>query len=171
MCQSFGASACFDYHVPTCGADIRAHTGNSLTHALDCIADAATMDMCYQAIGSLGSGGGDGGGGTYVALKPVATTVKYTRRDVRADWVMAETVLGVPAQHSSTGAGRPSSREHRIFGPRLFALVEQLLRQGRMKNHPLEIRQGGLADIPNGVEDLRAGKVRAKKLVLPLISV
>jgi aspyridone synthetase trans-acting enoyl reductase len=118
--------------------------------------------MCYKAIGSSG--------GKYVSLKPVVTTVKYTRRDVRAGWVMAETAIGVPARHTDT-VGRQSSSEHRIFGRQLFAFIEELLQEKKIKNHPLEIREGGLGSIPHGVEDLRAGHVRAKKVVLPLIAV
>ncbi|RYP05478.1 hypothetical protein DL765_009827 [Monosporascus sp. GIB2] len=158
VCELYGASACFDYHSPTCGADIRGHTNNNLKHVLDCIADADTMNMCYKAIGSSG--------GTYTALKPVVTSVKYSRRDVRADWVMIETVLGVSAEHGTIG--RPSSKEHQVFGSRLFSLVEQLLQDGSLRPHPLDVRDGGLANIPEGVEHLRAGNVRGKKLVVPL---
>ncbi|TPX13569.1 uncharacterized protein E0L32_006040 [Thyridium curvatum] len=160
LCESYGASACFDYHSPTCGADIRAHTNNNLAHVLDCIADDETMNMCYKAIGSSG--------GIYTALRPVVTTVKYTRRDIRADWVMVETVLGVSAQHGSIG--RPSSKEHQIFGSRLFAVIEQLLQDGRIKHHPVDVKDGGLANIPTELERLRAGDVRARKIVMPLIA-
>lgn len=160
LCESYGASACFDYHSPTCGADIRAHTNNNLAHVLDCIADDETMNMCYKAIGSSG--------GIYTALRPVVTTVKYTRRDIRADWVMVETVLGVSAQHGSIG--RPSSKEHQIFGSRLFAVIEQLLQDGSIKHHPVDVKDGGLANIPTELERLRAGDVRARKIVMPLIA-
>ena len=158
LCESYGASACFDYHSPTCGADIRVHTNNKLAHVLDCIADADTMTMCYKAIGPSG--------GKYAALKPIVTSVKYTRRDVYANWVMVETVLGVSAQHGIIG--RHQSKEHQVFGSRLFPLVEQLLQDGSIKPHPLDIRDGGLANIPNVVEHLRSGNVRARKLVVPL---
>ncbi|POR35117.1 hypothetical protein TPAR_04686 [Tolypocladium paradoxum] len=94
LCESFGAAACFDYHSPTCGADIRVHTDNSLRHVLDCVTDAVTMKMCYEAIGSSG--------GTYIALEAITTTVKYTRRDVRADWLMAPSVLGAPVDRMGT---------------------------------------------------------------------
>ncbi|KAH6708482.1 enoyl reductase [Verticillium dahliae] len=159
LCESFGASACFDYHSPTCGADIRLHTDNTLAHVLDCVTDAATMAMCYEAIGAQG--------GAYVALEPTTNTVKYTRRDVRADWVMANTLLGDPCTLDGV-YGRPAAPEHRLFAGRLFRLAERWLRDGDIWNHPLEIRHPGLESVGPGLQDLRAGIIRGKKLVVPL---
>lgn len=41
--------------------------------------------MCYEAIGNCG--------GRYIALDPVSTHIKYTRRDVLADWIIAITMF------------------------------------------------------------------------------
>lgn len=116
--------------------------------------------MCYEAIGSSG--------GKYVALEAITPLVKYTRRDVRADWLMAPTIMGTPVEIPGT-YGRPSTPEHRIFGVELFLLADKLLKEGRIKNHPLEVREGGLASIPTYVNDLRVGNVRAKRQVVPLV--
>lgn len=120
------------------------------------------MRMCYEAIGSSG--------GRYVALEAIPLLVKYTRRDVSADWLMAPTIMGTPVEIPGT-YGRPSTPEHRKFGTQLFLLADQLLAEGRIKNHPLQVREGGLANIPTYVNDLRVGNVRAKRQVVPLISV
>lgn len=86
LCREYGAAACFDNHSPACGADIRVHTDNSLLYALDCIADDVTMKMCYEAIGS-----GSGSSYYFGLQKPAnAIAVKYTRRDVLADWTLAD---------------------------------------------------------------------------------
>lgn len=161
LCESYGAVACFDYNSATCGADIREYTANSLTSVFDCVTDATTMRMCYAAIGSSG--------GQYVALEPISPLIKYTRRDVRADWLMAPTVLGTPVELPGS-YGRPSTPEHRRFASELFLLAEKLLQEGEIRNHPLEIRDGGLASIPRYVNDLRVGKVRAKRQVVPLLA-
>jgi aspyridone synthetase trans-acting enoyl reductase len=127
---------------------------------LDCVTDAAaTMKMCYEAIGAQG--------GTYIALEPTTNTVKYTRRDVRADWVMANTLLGDPCELEGI-YGRPGAPEHRLFAGRLFRLAERWLREGKISNHPLEIRDEGLESVDPGLQDLRAGIIRGKKLVVPL---
>ncbi|KAI1173368.1 GroES-like protein [Nemania sp. FL0916] len=160
LCESYGAAACFDYHSAACGADIRVHTDNSLRYVLDCVTDAATMKMCYEAIGSSG--------GSYIALETIATTVKYTRRDVHADWFLADAIMGDGVNMAGT-YGRPPSPEHRQFGKHLFALAEIWLRDGRVRHHPLEIQDGGLANIPKALDDMKLGKVHAKKLVMPLL--
>ncbi|KAM0214623.1 hypothetical protein ACHAQD_008724 [Fusarium lateritium] len=159
LCESFGAEICFDYRSPTCGADIRVQAGNKLRHVLDCVVDTSTMKMNYDAIGSSG--------GAYVALESIPTDIKYTRRDVRANWLMAPSILGTRV--NKKGAyGRPCNPQHRQFGIYLFALAEKWLQDGSIKHHPLEIREGGLGSICEGINDLRIGTVHAKKLVYPL---
>jgi hypothetical protein len=160
LCESYGAAACFDYRSSDCGADIREYTANSLVSVFDCVTDPSTMRMCYEAIGSSG--------GKYIALEAITTLVKYTRRDVRADWLMAPTITGMPVVIPGT-YGRPSTPEHRAFGVDLFLLADELLKEGKIRNHPLEIREGGLASIPKYVNDLRVGNVRAKRQVVPLV--
>ncbi|KLU91669.1 hypothetical protein MAPG_10187 [Magnaporthiopsis poae ATCC 64411] len=64
--------------------------------------------------------------------------------------------------------GRPATPEHRRFAARLFVLAERWLREGRVRNHPLEIREGGLESVDAGLADLRAGMIRGKKIVVPL---
>jgi aspyridone synthetase trans-acting enoyl reductase len=117
------------------------------------------MKMCYEAIGSSG--------GRYIALETIATTVKYTRRDVRADWFLADAIMGDGVPMAGT-YGRPPSPEHRQFGKRLFALAENWLRDGSIRHHPLKIQDGGLVNIPKAIDDLKLGNLHAKKLVLPL---
>lgn len=136
------------------------HTDNSLRYVLDCVTDAATMKMSYEAIGSSG--------GSYIALETLATTVKYTRRDVRADWFLADAIMG-DGVHMTGTYGRPPSPEHRRFGKQFFALAENWLHEGSIRCHPLEVRPGGLANVPNVIDDMKLGKVKAKKLVMPLL--
>ncbi|MCJ1287779.1 hypothetical protein MMC26_007131 [Xylographa opegraphella] len=160
LCESYGATACFDYHSSACGADIRVHTDSSLRYVLDCVADAGTMKMCYEAIGSSG--------GSYIALETIATTVKYTRRDVRADWFLASAIMG-DGSHMTGTYGRPPSPEHRQFGKQLFALAENWLHDGSIRHHPLEIQDGGFANMHVAMDDMKRGKVHAKKVVVPLL--
>ncbi|KAL4881199.1 GroES-like protein [Aspergillus karnatakaensis] len=161
LCKSYGAAACFDYHSPACGPDIRVHTGDKLRYVLDCVTDASTMKMCYAAIGSSG--------GSYIALETIATTVKYTRRDVRADWILADAIMGNGVNMAGT-YGRPPSLEDRQFGKGLFALAEEWLNEGSIKHHPLEIRDGGLEKLADVLDELKSGQVHGKKLVMPLLA-
>lgn len=159
LCKSFGATACFDYHSTTCAADIRSHTNNTLAHVLDCVTDASTMSLCYEAIGAQG--------GSYIALEPTANTVKYKRRDIRADWIMANTLLGDACKLPGV-YGRASTSRHREFSGILYKQAECWLREDKIRNHPIYICDDGLASIPSGLRDLQAGVVKGKKLVVPL---
>ncbi|KAJ3496491.1 hypothetical protein NLG97_g2617 [Lecanicillium saksenae] len=159
LCKSFGATACFDYHSTTCGADIRSHTDNKLGLVLDCVTDANTMSLCYEAMGAQG--------GSYIALEPIASTVKYTRRDIRADWVMANTLLGGTCSLAGV-YGRPSTLRHREFASNFYTLAEGFLNDAKIRNHPIRVLDGGLANINNGLQELRTGTVKGRKLVVPV---
>ncbi|KAI1824107.1 GroES-like protein [Xylaria intraflava] len=159
MVKERGAIATFDYRSPTCGIEIRNFTNNELAHVLDCVTAAETMKMCYEAIGT--------NGGSYIALDPFATHVQYSRRDIVAKWVMIYSLFGKPVKLKGV-YGRPATPADRQFARAWFALAEQLIEDGRLKAHPIEIRSGGLAGTVNGIEDLRKGRVKARKLVYPL---
>ncbi|KAK4107227.1 GroES-like protein [Canariomyces notabilis] len=159
LVRSLGAVATLDYRSPTCGADIRSLTGNSLTRVLDCVTSAETMAMCYSAIGSKG--------GRYVALDPVSTHVKYTRRDVSADWPMALAIFGHPVRLAGV-YGRPATPALRGLGARIFCMAEALIERGELRGPPFQVRKGGLAAVDRGIEDLRKGRAKGEKLVYPL---
>ncbi|KAI0975860.1 GroES-like protein [Xylaria arbuscula] len=159
LCESYGAAACFDYHSPACGAEIRVYADNNLRYVLDCVTDATNMKMCYEAIGASG--------GNYIALETLTTPVKYTRRDVHADWFLADCIMG-DGVHMTGTYGRPPSPEHRDFGKLLFEMAERWLQEGHVRHHPLSVQEGGLAGIPTLLDDIKLGKVHASKLVMPL---
>jgi aspyridone synthetase trans-acting enoyl reductase len=159
LCESYGATACFDYHSPACGADIRAYTDDNLKYILDCVTDTATMEMCYKSMGTPG--------GRYIALENIATIVKYTRRDIHADWFLASTITG-DGVHMSGAYGRPPSPEHRRFGKDLFLRAETWLQNGDIRHHPVDIREGGLGNLAEAMDGMRSGRIHAKKLVVSL---
>ncbi|KAI9655972.1 MAG: putative secondary metabolism biosynthetic enzyme [Bathelium mastoideum] len=159
LVKSLGAEKVFDYHSPSSGSDIRTYTNDSLAHVFDCVTDAETMKMCYDTIGASG--------GKYVALDPFVTRIQYSRRDVQADWLMIYSLFGNPVRLAGV-YGRPARPQDREFASRLFPMAETLLSQGLLKPHPMEIRTGGLKSVACGIDDLRAGRVRARKLVYPM---
>ncbi|KAJ0124366.1 Enoyl reductase LovC [Diaporthe amygdali] len=161
LVRSLGAVATFDYRAPTCGADIRRFTEGRLAHVLDCapsVEGTESMRMCYAAIGPKG--------GRYVALNPISTLVKYTRRDVSADWLMAVAMFGETV--SLPGVyGRPARPELRTLAARIFRTAEMLISQGLLTEPRFQIRAGGLGAVGQGVEELRRG-LTGGKLVFPL---
>ena len=143
--QSLGAIACFDYHSATVSKDIRDFTKNRLSKALDCITDSASMSICYDVLGKHG--------GKYVGLDqfPIRS---HNRRDVRPEWIVAWTVSGeaIRWQRPYSRAPRP---KHKIFGQKWNVVAQKMLDSGMIQPHPINVREGGLVAIPDGVNLLR----------------
>lgn len=106
LVKALGAEEAFDYHSATCGSDIRSYTKNTLAHALNCITESNTTKICYEAIGTAG--------GKYVALDPYSAVIKYTRRNVKAEWLMAFSLFGKPVRLAGV-YGRPARPKDREF--------------------------------------------------------
>jgi aspyridone synthetase trans-acting enoyl reductase len=159
MVRSLGAVATFDYNLPNCGIEIRSFTGDTLTRALDCVTTSQTMSMCYEAISSKG--------GRYISLDPYSTHVKYKRRDVSADSVMAMSMTGNRV-HLPGVYGRPAMPALRGLASRVFCMAEELMSEGVLRGPPFQIRSGGLASVGKGIEDLRKGLAKGEKLVYSL---
>jgi NADPH:quinone reductase-like Zn-dependent oxidoreductase len=155
LVKSYGAEAVFDYHSPTCSADIRAYTKKSLKYVLDCISEPETMQFCYACIGRTG--------GKYTSLEPYAESL-HTRPTVRPDWVLGPTLSGKPI-----GWGPPFEREGdaevRKFAEKWFKTAQQLLDEGKLKLHPLRLMPGGFQGVLDGMDMLRKKQVSGEKLV------
>lgn len=156
MLLALGAVETFDYHNASCGMEIRNYTQNSLEFVVDCVTQAESMKLCYEAIGPKG--------GRYIGLDPIFTRIQYTRREVKADWIMGPTFFGEAVKLAGT-YGRPARPQDRLFTTQLFSTVEKMLVAGTLKPHPVELRSGGLSAVTKGIEDLRMGRVSARKLV------
>lgn len=155
-----GAAATFDYKSPTCGAEIREHTGDQLAMALDCFTDSSSMAICYEALGSAG--------GRYVALDwfPLRG---HTRRSVVPDWVCTYTQFG----HDIAWAPpyRLDARDaDRLCAEAWYVVAQRLLDEGRIEAHPKEVRGGGLGAVGQGMEEVRRGLVKGIKLVYSVAS-
>lgn len=154
-----GALATFDYRTPNCGSDIHEHTGGQLSLALDCITDTASMALCYEALGPAG--------GQYVALDSFPLR-GHTRRSVRPDWVCTYTQFGDPVAWAApyNFDARPGDRR---CAEAWYAVAQRLLDEELLEPHPKEERSGGLAAVAKGMDEVRKGQVKGKKLVYPLV--
>jgi hypothetical protein len=113
---------------------------------------------CFSAIGR--------GGGRYVSLDPFAVHAA-SRKTVKTDWVLGPSIFGDgstwPAPY-----GRTSDDDIRKFGAELFTLTQRLIEEGRLRNHPLRVIEGGMDAIVEGMEIVRSGKLSAEKIVVKL---
>ncbi|KZM27894.1 uncharacterized protein EKO05_0006734 [Ascochyta rabiei] len=156
--RELGASATFDYSSPDCGTEILEHTAGSLTLALDCISNMASMETCYKALGPAG--------GRYLALDPFPIR-GHTRRSVEPDWICAYTQFGhaIPWAPPFDLDARLDDREG---AETWYPLAQVLLNKGLLVPQPLELRPGGLDAIGEAMYQVRKGQIKGKKLVVQL---
>lgn len=153
----FGAEKVFDYHSPTCAADIREYTSNELAYALDCVTQADTTQMCYSALGRAG--------GRYVALEPFRDQVAKTRAlTVKPTWVMVLDIFGDEV-HLEGEYHRDANAENREAGTELFAAVQKCMDSGLIQAHPVKAGKGGWQGVVQGVETIRKQPLSGQKLV------
>jgi hypothetical protein len=67
------------------------------------------------------------------------------------------------------GRETPASEEDFNFMKTFIAISEKLVADGKIKPHNVDVREGGLEGVLRGLEDMKAGKISANKLVYKLI--
>lgn len=117
------------------------------------------MNICYGALGAEG--------GRYVGLDQFQIR-NHNRRDVRPEWILAWTVSGEAIRWQRPYARSPRPK-HKVFGLKWNPVAQKLLDSGLIETHPMDVRKGGLAAIPEGVDALRKGKTDGKKLVYSIV--
>ncbi len=158
--EEYGAEKAFDYHSPTCAEDIRAYTKNSLEFALDIISAARSIRHCYAAIGR--------GGGKYAGMELLPADLMATmRKTVKSNWVMGPEVSGMELDLPGDYYRKANPELHIWFQgyiKRLAALYES----GQLRTHPMQVKEGGLAKVIDGLGALQRKEVSASRLIYPL---
>ncbi|KAI9694880.1 MAG: hypothetical protein M1822_000496 [Bathelium mastoideum] len=167
-CQSLGATHCFDYNSPSCGADIRAHTNDSLFYAFDCISEGPSPQICCDALSTTTAPAShphpprDGGKPLYSALLPVSD---FPRDDVTHAYTLAYSAIGEYFTMGPGGREFAASEEDKEYQERFWEVATALVAEGKIAPHEKDTRQGGLQGILEGLDDLRNGRVSGKKVV------
>jgi aspyridone synthetase trans-acting enoyl reductase len=100
----------------------------------------------------------------YVSLDPFPIR-GHTRRSIHPSWIIAFTVLDTPVnwQYPFQREAKP---EQRAFAGQVWVpLVQQLLDKQLIHGFKAEARYGGLANIMEGLSDVRMGLIKGIKLV------
>lgn len=163
LLRSLGAVSTFDYNDLSCAASIRTQTFNRVKHALDCIADAASVSLCYAAMSRAG--------GRYACLELPSAAALEARKAVSWRFVMGYEVFGREIALDK-GYAREGKEEHRSKAARWAKEVQELMDTGLMKGHSVEVLDGKWEEsVPKGLERLRSGEIRGVKLVARVASV
>ncbi|KAL4884293.1 chaperonin 10-like protein [Aspergillus karnatakaensis] len=156
LVRGAGAEEVFDYRSPTCTADVRAYTRNSLRFVLDCVSETTAMEFSYACIGRAG--------GRYTALHPFSSRVAASRPTVKADWVFQPALFGRDVAWPAP-FGRPGDPELRQFAKRFYRQAQELLEKGELRPHPISLSSHGFPGVLAAVDRLRQGGVSGIKLV------
>lgn len=152
--KSLGADAVYDYRDPDVGKKINRDTNNSLKLIWDTISVKESAAICAEALSS------DPTGTRYGTILPVKLP---GREGVETTFTFLYTVFG----EAFTKAKRenPAMPEDFEFGKKWFAIVADLLKEGKIKTHPEQVGEKGLEGALQGMQDMKEGKVSAVKLV------
>ncbi|KAH7330218.1 putative zinc-binding oxidoreductase ToxD [Rhexocercosporidium sp. MPI-PUGE-AT-0058] len=154
--KSLGADHVLDYHDPEVGSKINALTSNTLHLVLDTIAVPSSSSICAAALSTSPSPDTKL---LYVTLLPIA----MSRPEVKNIFFLAYTISG--EEFEIEGEVWPASPEDNSLARVFIGLFDGLLREGRIKTHPVGLREGGLEGILGGMMEMKEGKVSGQKLV------
>ncbi|CAH0044396.1 unnamed protein product [Clonostachys solani] len=157
LVKSYGADAVFDYNEPLVG-DTIAKQYRGITMGVDCFSEGKSFAICDAVLGSSG--------GTLITLlpppKPKNTAIKH-------ELIMSYTLFGRPFHFlAPIGPKFPAMPNDRAALARFYAKLPELLNEGTLKPLPTSVRKNGWDGILEGLDDLRGGKNRGKKLVVEL---
>lgn len=148
---SLGADVVYDYRDPECAEKIRRFTQDSLEHVFDCVSEGQSPTLCASSVSNRG--------GAISFLLPTVSP----REDVESRRTIAYSVFGEEFPFGSLRV--PAKPSDFKFGQEFWQLTEAIFREGRVRVHRHEVRNGGLRGILGGLQELRENKISAMKLV------
>lgn len=149
--KSLGADHVVDYNAPNAAASIREYTKDSLKLAFDTISLESSAKFCDEALSTKG--------GDYSAL----LVIGIERENVKDRWTLAYTVVGEKFDFGENPfAAKPEDKE---FAEKFWPVASQLLSEGKVKVHNVQVNPGGLNGVLEGLKLMSQDKVSGQKLV------
>jgi NADPH:quinone reductase-like Zn-dependent oxidoreductase len=159
LVKSYGADAVFDYHSPTCAADIKQATRNNLRFVVDPFSQVRTMALCDESMGRAG--------GRYVALESYQETSDRKSKLIKRELIMGQAITG-RAIKLTDGYGKPDDPELGVWGIECYKSIQRLVDERKLRPHPLRILDGGFEDVLKGLEMLKRKEISGEKIVVRL---
>lgn len=157
LAMEYGAAATVSYLSTDCVKDVKLLAQKPIRLVLDCITDAESVEICFNAMARTG--------GSYACCEE-CPAVWRTRRAIKVKEVMGFQVLGVDINLGASTYTRPADQKLLEIGMKWASEMQLLMESDRVKPHPLRELEGGWDGIIKGLEMLRKGEVRGQKLVL-----
>lgn len=151
LVRSYGADHVFDYNNPKAVELIKSHTHGTMKLCVDCISTDSSAAFCAAVLAP---------GAIYSSIG----MSHCPRDDIKTVQTIGYSFLGEPWEQM--GHNFSASREDFEYSVAFAELSEKLLAQGMITPHPVSLRKGGLAAIPEALSDLKAQKVSGEKIVV-----
>ncbi|PGH19027.1 hypothetical protein AJ79_00061 [Helicocarpus griseus UAMH5409] len=158
LVKQYGADVVFDYHSPTCAADIKKYTKNGLKYVIDPFGEASTLTLCYNAIGRAG--------GIYCALEHYQESL-CTRKTVKHHFIMGPSVNGRGVILPEPYGVAPDPELHE-WSKEFYSVIQGLINDGSLKPLPIRRVEGSFEGILKGLDILKNKQVSGAKLIVPL---
>lgn len=153
LVRSYGADFTIDYHDSDCSAKICEVAGNALNLVWDTVATNESTKICADAIHLSG--------GRYHGLLPV----QFPRSDVLAVFTDAGTITGEPFEYGPERMVVPAMPAELDFAAQWAGIAQGLWAEGKLRTLPVQLGQGGLEGILEGLQLLKGNKISGRKLV------
>ncbi|OAL52934.1 GroES-like protein [Pyrenochaeta sp. DS3sAY3a] len=155
LVKKYGADSVFNYRSPTVVDEIiKAHP--NITMGVDCFSEGKSASICEGVLKA--------GKGRLLTLQP---TAKASSPDVTVEPILCFTMFGSAFQMlAPIGPKFASEPKDREALAKFFAALPQLITSKALQPPPITIIEGGFEGIEKGMNQLRAGEVSGKKLVV-----
>lgn len=149
--KSLGADHVFDYSSPSSPGAVTALTNSLLTLCIDCYSQQSSYEFCSSTLAE---------GASYVSITPM---IKVDREDLVFNVCMG--VLYFNAPFLIQGQKIEATKEMFESAIKFADFAEGKLKGGEVKCHPNEVRGDGLQGVLEGMQEMREGNVKGKKLI------
>jgi NADPH:quinone reductase-like Zn-dependent oxidoreductase len=143
--KALGVEAVFDYNEPEVSKKIKSLSNGSIKIAFDGIGVNGSTKLTAEAMSDAGG-----------KIVTIVTGYKDIRPDVEVEHTLIYSVLDA------------KNVVERADIVEWHKLVPEFLSSGKLRIHNLDHKKGGLDAIPEGLQELKDGKVSGKKIVYTL---
>lgn len=156
LVTSLGVTKAFDYNEKDVGKKINQFTENKLKYVWDCIGEESSAEICQTALSTEP-------GSRYGCIQ----SPKISRKDIK----FTSTLLyeAICENFDKYGSHFTKNQSHFQFAKKFITEAEALLAAGKIKTHPVCLREGGLEGVILGLEEMKEGRHSAQKLVYNII--
>ncbi|PON21677.1 TOXD, partial [Trichoderma gamsii] len=153
LVKQCGADHIFYHDAPSTLEDLRIATQGKIQIAVDCIATEQSAAICASNM--------EVSGGKYISF----TGARIRDRRITTVNIFGFTMLNIEFLFEAIGIRADINVEDVTFATDFARRAERLIARNAIKPSAAEVRPGGLDGIVSGLEDMKAGRVRGRRLV------